>query len=333
LLTSATVASADPLSTSGFFYHSISDYFLGSGSYTIGGLNVSTGSNGFYRLASGTTTPSAITYGAGVYTPGSSLTYPTLLSDQGISYFGPNFKFSYIPAPTISLNFGSDVNANTAVGSNTAGVTPVGNWNDVPLAWQTNMPLKDWSGSTVPGLTLSTSQTFVVPTSANDAASGPGGPLAFTAAGDNAMMRGHIYHSGGTNLDLTFTGTIPYDKFDLYIYYNSGAVTNTETFSILDSGGGSLGLSRTGSEVPGADGSFVLSDGMGNNANYVRFAGLTSADVPTNFIIRISGTGYTYIDGLQFVQLVPEPQSFVMALAALCGLGCFGLVCRRRREA
>lgn len=207
-------------------------------------------------------------------------------------------------AAGISLNFGADINAATAVGGNSAGVAFLGNWNDVPLAQQTNLGLKNDSGVIVPGLTLSTAEAFTFPASAFDAA-GSG----FAQPGDTALMRGHIYHGGGTAVDLTFTGAIPFSTYDVYVYYNSGGIANTQTFSILDSSGGSLGLSQTGAEVPGGDTAFVLSDGAGNNANYVKFAGLTSSSVPTNFIIRAQGNsgGYGYFNGLQFAEAGEPP--------------------------
>lgn len=211
----------------------------------------------------------------------------------------------------IGLNFGANLNANTPVGSQTAGVVPLGNWNDVSVAQQTNLSLNDSAG--VPsGLTLTTGETFTFPATAYTA-----GGVAFANAGDTSMMIGHIYHGGGVPLNLTFTGAIPYSNYDVYIYYNSGGVTNTQTFSILDSSGGSLGLSRTGFETPGGDTTYIASDGVGGNeANYVLFSGLTSASVPTNFIIQASSNAYGYFNGIQIVQHpVPEPSSCMLLLA------------------
>lgn len=209
-------------------------------------------------------------------------------------------------AASIGLNLGADLGS---VGANTAGVVVAGNWNDIPLAQQTNLALMDSNGVTVAGLTFSTSETFVVPGTASSATG-----VGFASPGDSAMMTGHIYHGGGNPVDLTFTGTIPYSQFDVYVYFNSSGVDNSQTFSILDSSQGSLGLSRVGSELVGGDATFVESNyqtgGSANNANYVRFAGLTSADVPTNFIIRAAGNDgtYGYFNGLQIVE-VPEPAS------------------------
>jgi hypothetical protein len=197
----------------------------------------------------------------------------------------------------IGINIGSDVNASAAVGSNLAGVVALGNWNDVPIAQQTNLALKDSTGAIVPGLTLSTIETYEVPASAVGA-----GGVNFSNAGSSSLMRGHVYHLAAP-IDLVFTGAIPYSNYDIYVYYNSGAVANSQIFQILDSAGTSLGLQQAGSETPGGDTSFVLSDGLGNNANYVKFSGLTSSSVPTNFIIRatVEDFSYAYLNGVQIV--------------------------------
>ena len=219
----------------------------------------------------------------------------------------------------ISINLASDVEfaslggPTTAVGANVAGVVPVGNWNDVPLAQQTNRPLVDHLGATVPGLTLSTTQPYVYPGSAYDATN-----TNFAAAGNTSMMRGHIYQPpAGGNVDLVFTGSVPYGVYDLYVYYNSGGITSTQTMSILDGGGGSLGLSQVGFEVPGADIVFTQSNSSGaNNANYVKFTGLTGTSVPANFIVRTSGSQYKLVNGLQFVESQPPPAGPVWDLEA-----------------
>lgn len=92
LLTSATVTTADTL-LNGYRYHSIAPLILTPGSYLIGGT---TGNDLFQSLASGVTTASGITFGAGrfTFTNDSALTYPTTTSNQGIAYFGPNFTVS-----------------------------------------------------------------------------------------------------------------------------------------------------------------------------------------------------------------------------------------------
>ena len=233
----------------------------------------------------------------------------------------------------ISLNFASDVGAfesppttATAVGANTAGVVPVGNWNDIPLAQQTTLALKDSLGATVSGLTLSTAQTFVFSPSAYDSWATNNN---FTSAGDNAMMRGHIYHPVGNGpVDLTFNGTIPYTNFDVYVYYHGGSVAQTTRFSILDGSGASLGLSQLGKEVTGGavQSSFVQSDGTGGNAaNYVKFSNLTSASVPTNFRVRVGEGAYPLINGVQIVNTASANPPTQLAYAVVPGIGAVGV--------
>ena len=315
LLASGSAIGSASLSANGFSYQSLAaPVTLAAGSYIIGGTTTGTG---IYAHASSVTTASQITYAGGLYVEGSTLSCPTIASDRGISYFGPSFQI-YNAAPQISVNFGSDV---ASVGTNTAGVVSAGNWNDLVVGTQTDVVLKDSAGN------ASTLKLSVPSTSSTDSHAnfGTGND------GDTAMMRGHIYVGGGSALDLTFTGKVPYEQFDVYVYYNSGAVTNTQTFSILDSDGNNLGLSQVGHDVidanrglPGevADSSYVLSDGVGgNNANYVKFTGLTNSSIPENFIIRAQGFGseYAYINGIQIVQ-VPEPSVVLLLATGLFGL-------------
>lgn len=227
---------------------------------------------------------------------------------------------SRVQAVGISLNFGSDIDTTTPVGAQTAGLVPLANWNDIPLAQQTNLALKDSTGAAT-GLTLTTGETFAFSGTAYTA-----GGVAFTNPGDTAMMIGHIYHGGNVPVDLTFTGTIPYSNYDVYVYYNSSTVATTQEFSILDSNGGTLGLSRIGKETPGGDTAYIASDGVGGNeANYVLFSGLTTASVPANFIIRATATDnqYSYFNGIQIVQqgTVPLPTTVQLIVNRLIGAG------------
>lgn len=229
----------------------------------------------------------------------------------------------------ISLNFGSDStvsNPGSQVGANIAGAVPLGNWNDIPIAQQTDLVLKDSNGAAT-SLNLSTAQTYVSPASAFN-----GVTATFPGEGDTAMMRSTVYLGpAGTDLDLTFEGGIPYSQFDIYMYYSGDVDNNAITFSILNSSGGSLGLSQVGLEDndAGINSTFVQSTGAGVAGNYVRFAGLTSAQVPTDFIIRVSGgtAGFNLINGIQIVE-VPEPTSLGIAAIGMVGV----LVAARRRR-
>jgi len=315
LLASGTGIDSAALSANGFSYQSLTaPVTLAAGNYIIGGTTTATG---LYARAASISTASQISYTGGLYAVGSTLSCPTLGSDRGLSYFGPSFQI-YNAAPQISLSLGANI---ASVGANTAGVVSASNWNDIAAGAQTNIVLKDSAGN-ASTLKLSVPDTASTDSHANFGAG---------KEGDTAMMRGHIYAGGGSALDLSFTGKVPYEKFDVYVYYNSGAVTNTQTISILDSNGNSLGLSQVGYDIidanrggPGEvpDSSYVLSDGVGgNNANYVKFSGLTSASIPENFIIRAQGAGseYAYINGIQFVQ-VPEPGVMTVLVTGLFSL-------------
>jgi hypothetical protein len=227
----------------------------------------------------------------------------------------------------ISLNFGS-IGGSSSVGPNVAGAVPLGNWNDIPIAQQTDRVLTDSDGANT-SLTLSTAQDFVFPTSTYDAIT-----ATFPGEGDNATMRSTIYLGpAGTDLDLTFEGGIPYSAFDIYVYYNGDVDDNAVTFSILDSLGGSLGLSQVGLEDndAGINGAYVQSTGASVAGNYVRFAGLTSAQVPTDFIIRASGgtATFNYFNGIQIVE-VPEPSGLCIAAIGIAGV--LGAARRVRRR-
>ncbi len=223
-------------------------------------------------------------------------------------------------AATISVNVNGTA---SPVGSQTAGVVPVGNWNDIAASMVSGVALKDSTGDTVSGLTLSTSNVLGYDAGGN-------ADFGVGHAGDTAMMKGLAYTQiSPTHFDMIFTGTVPYDTFDVYVYYHSGQVPdNVQTFSILDSSGNSLGLSKDGYEYSGAAFQAVTStqyaecDGTsGSNGNYVKFSGLTSSEVPTNFIIRTSqiNSHYAYINGVQIVG-VPEPSTIILLVSGVFGL-------------
>ena len=255
--------------------------------------------------------------------------------EGGLSWNATASQIDTAPDPdsdfgVISINLASDVDSpleantapTTAVGANIAGVVSVGNWNDVPLAQQTNMPLEDHTGVIVAGLTLSTTDTFSYSGSAYDTIiANPG--ITFPTAGDVSMMRGHIYHDPGHatgNVDVVFHGAVPYPTFDLYVYYNTDAISYRQNIEILDSSYGSLGLSQTVQETGLGDGVFdggyIESVSPTSNSNYVKFSGLSSASVPADFVVRASrvdpafGSGaFTLLDGIQFVNAGLPPEA------------------------
>jgi hypothetical protein len=329
LLSSATVAASDPLIASvapqpgaGFRYHSLaSPLGLAVGTYRIGGLNPAGSSDKNYDFVPALTSATGVSYVHSYYEPGGALAYPNTLGDRERGYFGPNFQFELgggpPPTPTvdlvpaISINLASDAQPGTNVGANPAGVVRSTNWNDFLLAKQTGAPLKNNAGATVPGLTLTTDETFAYPASAFDSGAN------FANPGDTALMRGHVYHGGNANVDVHVDGTIPYATYDVYVYYNSGGVPNTQTLSLLASDLSDLGITATVSEVPGVDSIFVESTNPTVNANYVKFSGRNNIDLP-GFVLRAQNAGtpnsnqYGYINGIQIVSTVPEPSTFVL---------------------
>lgn len=196
-----------------------------------------------------------------------------------------------------------------AVGTQTAGVVAVGNWNDYtdtnPFS---SMALVDNSGD-------ATTASFAFSSTGGAIALGVGGWAANIPGdpGSSNMLQGHIYEAGVT-LTGAFTG-VPYANYDLYVYYNSSSVTNSQTYTLRGTT-----TSLDGYEVAGLDDALVESDGT-NIANYVVFRGLTGSDVT----VDATSAGYVYMNGYQIVE-VPEPMTI-----ALLSLG--GLALIRRRQA
>lgn len=230
---------------------------------------------------------------------------------------------SFVRADVISLNIAADEidqqipgDPRSHVGSNTAGVVSVGGWNDVAtVGGQTGMALKNSTGATVPGLTLACG-AYTWPSAAYDAAG-----TVFANAGDKAMMRSFAYVAGG-NLDMTFTGTVPWSKSDVYVYYNGGDQATHQTVSILDGNGNTL-VSRAVNN-PGRQGNEIsayVSDAVSlTNSNYVEFANVA---MPTNFTIRAGAASgqYAILNGIQIVEhAVPEPTTAALLLTGLLGL-------------
>ena len=314
LLGSAEVAAGDPLVSSvapqpgaGFRYHALDSPFeLPVGTYRIGGLNPAGSTDKNYDYVGSLSSAPGVSYVHSYYQPADSLVYPDTFGDREKGYFGPNFQFNNVDDPpgpdgysadrfpAISINLASNV---APVGANAAGVGEIisSNWNDIPAAPQTNTPLKDNSGATVAGLTLSTHP-------ASDTNSG----ASFDDPGDTAMMQGHIYLGAGASVDVHIDGTIPYATYDVFVYYNSGAVPNTQTLSLLAGDLSDLGLSANVSDVAGVDRRYVEATDPSINANYVKFEELNNLDLP-NFVLRAQNAGtpdsnqYAYINGFQIV--------------------------------
>ncbi len=236
-----------------------------------------------------------------------------------------------VQAAAISVNMSVNGGPSCQVGSNSAGVVSVGNWNDVKFD-STNFvtvpvsdqPLVDSNGNSS-GMTISIPST----TWTNSAA-------AFSDAGNQSMMYSHVYAAAGSTVDLNFSGSVPYDTFDVYIYYLSGQMPfdNTQTFSILN-GSGTVIASQGGLEAY-TDANrltgFERSTGAYAPGNYVKLSGLTSADLGNTFSIQASATsGYCYINGMQFAEPVPEPASMCVLVTGAISLLAYAW--RKRRIA
>jgi len=201
------------------------------------------------------------------------------------------FTFVFLMATTamaadvISVNL---VAGGQPVGTQTAGAVPAGNWNDYP-GTSGSLALVDDDGA-------ATTASFAFSSLGGVISWQNGGAAILGDLGSNDMLDGHIYQAAGTTLSAAFTG-IPFAKYDLYVYYNSSAVTNTQTFTIQ----GTV-TSLNGYEVPGADTALVESDGT-IDGNYVVFRGLTAANVTVD---ATAATGYVYLNGFQIVVYTPK---------------------------
>ena len=212
----------------------------------------------------------------------------------------PNFHGEARAAGVISINFFGDNRGSTVPAGELAGVVPRANWNEVSGGGgsnggtqppQTLDPLvDDDNASTTAKLELDNNLTFTATPN-----------FSVNPTGNNAMMGGHSYDSAFQPVPLIFTD-IPYPEYDLYIYFNSGAVDQTQTFDV-----NATGQSVTVYEAPGDDTGFVLSDGMGNNdSNYVIIPDVNTA----NITLTAQGASgqFGYFNGIQIV----APEAFAV---------------------
>jgi hypothetical protein len=220
------------------------------------------------------------------------------------------------PAKVISVNIDTCAENQldpALIGSNpTAGVVPASNWNDLRVGSGTWQSMHDDSGA---GNVGEFTAFYESPGSSYVPISPwPGYSTALRNEADNKLLSGHIYHAAGADTVAQFSN-IPYAAYDVYVYYNSGAITNNyQTFTI-----DGTSFAAVGSELSTTpDTAFVLSNGN-NDANYVKFSNVNLS----NFTLRASATsGYSYFNGFQIVQ-APEPMT-----VGLLTLG--GLLLRRR---
>ncbi len=208
--------------------------------------------------------------------------------DYPIHVTGDVWTFTTIEAPTLGPD-GEVISVNlqasgAAVGTNIAGVVPVGNWNDYTGMTGTKLFLDNDLG-------FSTYTRFACSGGGAMSAAGTntGNP------GDDALLSGHIYVAS-TTMSGTFTD-IPYAAYDLYVYFNSGAVTNTQTFTIRGTSNTLLGYDEMGTDT-----ALVESQNGTVNGNYVVFKDLTSPDVTIDATPRAGlPSGYAYLNGFQIV--------------------------------
>lgn len=210
---------------------------------------------------------------------------------------------SAVQAAVISVNFhgqnqwggyGSDV-------TQTAGVIPVANWNNVPDNSAAPSPLINDAGVSVTG----TSMTY---TSGGSWRLGTN--LSGTPTGNEQLMQGYI--DGG----VTFTvAGLNYPNYSLVVYYNKENWPGTLS--------GTVGSTTyTGTAQGGWSGTFT--QGIdGNSSNYFRFDNLSGSSVTFTGVNGSFGAG---VNGFQIAG-VPEPTSMLV----LAGAGM--LMMGRRRSA
>ncbi len=185
------------------------------------------------------------------------------------------------------------------VGTAAAGVVHVGSWNEYYGA--TLLSLRDDSGAAT-AVSFSTAQ--------NASGSDNGGAAIAGDPGSNAMLDGHFYVIPGETFGDIIFSNIEYASYDLYVYYNSQALTNNyQTFKIEQTN-----MTKIGSELTSTqDTGFVESNGS-NDANYVVFHGLSLSTITLSANADLGG--YAYVNGLQLVE-IPEPTTLGLLLAGV----------------
>lgn len=237
--------------------------------------------------------------------------------------------------------------AGTPIGTNTAGVVPQSNWNDVTTDSgsvdgaitffndSTGAPVNGlgvaWTGGTHYNYSGYNAYYNVVPFSS---VTDP------NSVGDSDLISNFAYANAGASLTLT---GIPYASYDVYVYlggnaaypaaYNGALIINlnggAETASVQ---GETL---ANGSNWVQADNYTPVTPGdystYGAAANYAAFDNLSGGDLT----VGCSGNDgwYEGITGIQIVNTaaVPEPETYA---TALCGFGMLlGLQKFRNRRA
>ena len=224
---------------------------------------------------------------------------------------------------TIGVNFtGGGNGSSPAVSllpSDSAGVLPATNYNNVAGSSGTNVALVNGAGNaTTATMTFSAGGTY---SSVAGAAITPQG-------GDEKLNTGFVYGNGTVTLS-----NIPYASYDVYVYELNDAAGRVET-----TGATQFGTPRFGSAASPADANHVDQNATtpylytqtisGNvnsptpNGDYVLYHGVTGS----TFTFAVSAPGNGYINGFEIV--TPEPASL-----GLLGFAGLGLLARRRHAA
>jgi len=233
-------------------------------------------------------------------------------------------------AATIGVNVGPTGAANEIGSGDSAGVVAQSNWNNLLGGNVAATAVNDGSGNL-----LATTVQVQTQWSYNTSAGGSGA--------NQTLMNSALDNNGG-EIGFVVTG-IPYALYDVIIYHEGGSNEGRGgPFFIRDTDGGNAIIATQNSyDVTNFDGTFVDAstvgvggsglDGAGDpvNSNYVRFNGLTLANIGVRSDAANPagiGTDRAPISGFQIVEAsaIPEPSSAILAL-----LGLIGFVSRRKR--
>ena len=231
-------------------------------------------------------------------------------------------------AASIGVNVGPSGAANEIGSGVSAGVVAQTNWNNLLGGNVAATAVTDDSGTLL-------ATTVQVQTQWTNTTTTTGG-----SAGDQILMGSNLDNGGG---EMGFVvKNIPYAVYDVIIYHEgSSNAGRGGPFFVRDTDGGNAIIATQNSyDVTGFDGTYVDASTVGDpagsgldsndnpvNSNYVRFNGLTLANIGVRSDAANPpgiATDRAPITGLQIIE-VPEPGSL-----ALLGLGTL-LMARRRR--
>jgi hypothetical protein len=229
-------------------------------------------------------------------------------------------------ASSIGINFSAGqsnaANVTPLAATDTTGVIPQQNWNNAGGTGLNGNGTTANVASPTPGVlvdnTAAATTAAITWTSTNswsisNAARSPA---------DAQLLNGYLDNtSAATPTTVTVTG-IPYAQYDVYAYVGSDGNGRTGHVSI---GGSTFYFSTNANNNPP---SFTLATATdlasATSATYARFAGLSS---PAFTLTNTRDSNNVGLNGIQIVQVVPEPTSL-----GLLAVGGAGLMARRRRR-